>query len=253
MPRLSWTVLALLLSPFAASAQTISYFNFTNDATSQISSAKTYTASVDFGEVGAAPTVNGVLFQKVGTTGLGATNFAFTNILGLAAQSGNSGGAATAFGYTAPAGNVAGLMNDFLYSGAAPTTRTVTLSGLTAGATYSVRVYARPWGDATNPDRTTDITIGSQTFRVNEDNIATTNSAIRRDQAYAINLTYVATGASQSVTFAPANAAATFHFYGLTNEIAPVPEPATVLAAAGLGLAAVARLRRKSAAPAAVS
>ena len=253
MTRLSWTVLALLLSPLAAGAQTVSYFNFTDDASSQISSAKTYTARVDFGAAGAAPTVNGVAFQKVGTSGLGASSFAFADATGLGAVSGNSGNAATAFGYAGTAGNVAALLDDFVYSQGAPTTRAIALSGLTAGQTYSLRVYARPWGDAAFPDRATNITIGSQTFAVNEDNITTTNSAIRRDQAYAINLTYTASGASQSVTFAPANAAATFHFYGLTNEIAPVPEPATVLAAAGLGLAALGRLRRKSAVPGAVS
>src|SRR5687767_15117701 len=49
----------------SAQAGTISTFTFNNDATSQISSTKTYTAKADPGSSGTGPaTVNGVVFDR---------------------------------------------------------------------------------------------------------------------------------------------------------------------------------------------
>ena len=132
----------------AAAVQGAVFVPVTNDADSGISAAKTYTHAIDYGSAPAA-TVNGVAFTAE-DAGAGGTFSA----AGESATAGNTGN----IGAT---GSIVQLYDDFAFSSgqAAGNSETITLTGLTVGQQYDVRLYTRTWdpGD----DRTVDISFNA--------------------------------------------------------------------------------------------
>jgi len=216
-------MLGALVLGFATpmTAATVSFFGITDDASSQISSAKTYTHAIDFGTNPAtAPvaTINGVVFT--GRNGAGA----FTGPGGSATintgsanpPSGHGGGGATNV-----TGAIHNLLDDFNYN--APNT-VIQVSGLTIGQTYDLRLYHRQWG-ATD-DRRQQFGFdangvgGSEiSFVLNPDNATANPPGLDvANRAHAVSFVYQAWSPTATIT-ANMIGAGTYHLYGLTNEV----------------------------------
>ena len=191
-PSILLTSIASLLtahSGYAADA-TFSSGAFTGDADSGVSSTKTYVA---LGNVlGGNVTVNGATFLGTGTSGAGWS-------LSGAGDAFGGGGIMQPLGGAA----IANLFDAFQYGGPG----TVTFSNLTAGQTYVATFYNQAWGLGAN--RTQGITSADgANYIYNEDALA----------ASTLRYTFVATGASTSVTMTAKNPGSNFHYYGLSNE-----------------------------------
>lgn len=248
-------VLALLVGA-TAQAGTISIVDFTNDATSGISDAKSYTHTIDPGDQTAA-TVNGVVFDQVPSPGYTPefpSGVPFIDVPALNYRHETAGGVLhnLSGGTTGVTGGVNDLMNDLIYNHGSMVGKdqTITLSGLTAGVTYDMRLYYRPW-TAGDTMRVNNITcdedgagpLGSSQF-VGEDD---------GDGTFASYFSYVYTAGSEgklviSITPNPASGAHSWHTHGLTNEVvSEIPEPGTLaLLTCGLvGLLAYAWRKRK--------
>ena len=182
---------------------------FTTDAGTDISTAKTYTHLLDFNAGSSVATVNDVAFTAAGTSGanwsLNATSAASNTNTGMA----DSGGMDM-------------LLEDFQYNG---NPAELALTGLTAGVTYEVRFYNRAWGVGGNR---------TQTITFDEDGAgpASTVEVFNEDASGTPNyIGYVFTAVSDgvggtfplTVTFVPEVAGNTYHFYGLSNEVATLP------------------------------
>lgn len=195
LPVVSCFVAALLVAS-AAHAGVFWSSAFTGDGDSGISAAKTYThaANIRGGNV----TVNGVLFTGGDASGPGWSLNGTSNTL-------NGSGA----------GNVSGsagqLVSDFRYgpSNAQPT---LTLTGLTPGASYVTTWYNKSWGNA-----------GGRFIGVS----ASDGGGIRFDENFTGNnngnqLRYgFVAPASGNITYTFANATDTYHHYAFSNEQAP--------------------------------
>ena len=225
----------------AANAGVISYVRVTNDADSGISSANTYTHAIDFEQTPTGTTINGVVFTGMNN----AYGPGFTRTLANGGSSHNNGA-----GVVSTTGNLANLMQGFLYNNGPATDgtglQTYTISGLTPGTTYDLRVYTHLW---TNPGNRPNTLVfdstgaADSTGLINQDNATSFGMPGVTDSAY-INYRYTATGTSLS--FTAANAAgsnASWHLYGLSNQV--VPEPGS-LALLGLGGLLVGYRRRRA-------
>ncbi|MEX2213465.1 MAG: PEP-CTERM sorting domain-containing protein [Phycisphaeraceae bacterium] len=188
------------------------------DATSGISSSKTYTHAFDLNRGGTDPlggndalalTINGVLFSSAATSAGG------TDAL--------HGGSFTATGMNATfnghnpgvTGGAGDLIDDFFHNGngnggATPGTEVITLTGLTAGQVYKTVFYVGGFG--TNAQ---DITFS--------DNGATYPGVPRNgglSPGARLEYTFVASGAgSMTYTFDAQSNGDSFHQYGFTNEV----------------------------------
>ncbi|MDY0169808.1 MAG: autotransporter-associated beta strand repeat-containing protein [Thermoguttaceae bacterium] len=178
---------------------------FTTDAETGISADKTYTHALDFfagwGSSPAVATINGVAFTNAGTSG--------SNWSGLPASA--TGNTSTGM---ADDGGMHELLKDFHYGG---NPAVVTLSGLTAGETYELRLYNRRWGGNR-----------FQEFVFDEDGAGPIATVLVFDQDATTTPSYIGyryTAASDSMTVSvlPRVAGNTYHFYGLTNEVVPLP------------------------------
>jgi len=136
-------VLALgLPAPGDASPSAPHIAFLSTDASTGLSPDKSYTHLYDLGNVGPA-VVNGITFTKV--TGNTAT---FTASPSLSTHAGNLLSGA-ALGPVPTDSGLFALLTDMCYvAGAlpAPKNTTLTLSGLTPGHPYEVRIYNRSWG-----------------------------------------------------------------------------------------------------------
>ena len=253
----------LCLSP-AALGGTLTTFTFTSDATSQISSSKTYTAKADPGSSGTGPaTVNGVVFDRgalstsagsaVGVDTYTAPGVTYTIPAGagqvgpLAFNGGN--------GFDLPGGSSAQLLTDMVFTsngaGQGNVTR-LTFTGLTAGQQYSARIYYRAWDAATARPSTITFDedgagpLGASAGSVDED-AGNNSDGIANVLAY--NYTAVSNGAGGAlpliVNFTADTGNNSWHLYGVTNEVVPEPATAGVLGVAGLGLLARRRRQRR--------
>jgi hypothetical protein len=230
-----WALGALV--PWASAGIISGPFTVTNDASTNISTANTYTHLLDFIADGSPATINGVGFTAAGTSG---TNWSSTNFGGLVTEGNYMAGG---LGTGAVSGSGAEkLLKDFYYNALNPLTNveTLTLTGLTPGTQYETHVYYRAW-NTTN--RTTAVKF-DEGGGLDQTIIVDQNAPV----ATAKYLSYLFTaGASgkliMSYTPSGGNTSASWHNYGVTNQVV-VPEPSS-LVLAGCGLAALMRLRRR--------
>lgn len=195
----------------STSAQlTQKFFNL--DAESGVGVGKTYTHLLDFVADTGAARVNGVPFTISGATGAN-WNLAIPTALGTIGE--GSGG-------TIPTQlddlGMERLYRDFYYTAIANptgTTSVLTLSGLTVGEVYEMRLYIRQWTAAA---RVQSITFDSGSgpsapFVIDEDANATPSYLPYR---------YTATSPTMAINIT-AVGGASFHFYGASNEVYRTP------------------------------
>lgn len=201
--------------------------------------ATTYTHALDFIADGSAANINGLQFEAAGRDGV---NYTTTNLNGEINESQfNLGGAGTG---AAPGSGLDKLLLDFYWNSDLSATgqaETVTLTGLTEGTAYTLRMFYRQWDANEANTRFTDITFNEETgsgfIRVNQD---------ESENARMITYDYVAgPSGTLNISFAEGGNSplASWHQYGLSNEVL-IPEPASLglLSLGALGL--LARRRR---------
>ncbi len=201
----------------------------TSDASSGISAGKVYTHAISGG---GAATVNGVVFNVLTPTETPANFIWSTNGFGMNAIAPiNNGQWVPANGGVTDPGLLE-LLGGFTYSGSgdlAGRRQTFTLTGLTPGVTYDLRLYLRPWGTVLpGTPRPIDFTFtnGEQievpfgALLVDRPAVVFDNGNI--DTAYYLSFTYTAEGEELSIEAKVPESAVgqsgSFHMYGLTNE-----------------------------------
>ena len=192
--RVLLTGIASLLTAHTgfATEATFSSGAFTGDADSGVSNSKIYTAIGNI--VGGDVTVNGATFLG---TGLSGTGWALT---GVPNNFGGGGNHTTTFGGSV----IDDLFDGFQYNGSPGT---MTMSGLTIGQTYVTTFYNEAWGLGADRTQTVTSTEGAS-IAYNEDAL----------EASVLKYTFVATGSTTVLNFAPQIANNTMHFYGVSNE-----------------------------------
>ncbi|MEO5916221.1 MAG: autotransporter-associated beta strand repeat-containing protein [Luteolibacter sp.] len=188
-------LLAALTTSTQAAEATFSSGAFTSDATSGVSSAKTYTALGNV--VGGSVTVNGATFLGGTTSG---TGWSLTGIPTTFASGGNK---TTTFGGQA----ITGLFDGFQYAG---NPGLITMSGLTVGQTYVSTVYCQDWSWPATASRVQTVagTEGAPNFTFNEDAL----------EASMLRYTFVASATTMSLKDLPVIPGNSLHLYGLSNE-----------------------------------
>jgi fibronectin-binding autotransporter adhesin len=192
------------------SGQILPLVLFTTDAQTGISADKTYTHALDFPAGGSVATINAVPFTDAGTSGSN-----WSGLPGSTASNANTG--------MTDGGGMHQLLTDF-YHGGNPAL--VSLTGLTAGTTYELRLYNRRWGG--------DRTLG---FIFDEDGSGPVGAPLLLDQDASATPNYLAyrytatadsngTPLPLSIRIMPDNPSnGSYHFYGLTNEVVTDPPP----------------------------
>ena len=234
----------LSMTPPTAPALTgLNYFKITGDADSGISNADVYTHAIN--PSGGGFSVNGVPFTGAGAGNLPAGNLGaqtYTSAGGSTITIGNVIGPSN-FGNNAMTGNLSGwggvtgnmltFFGNFNY--ATTPVRTVVLTGLAPSTWYDVRLYEKQWDAATtNRDFSVGYDVGdtgtaqytSPTIDQNQPQNTAALAALGITQPNAWAQSYVyQTGPSQtSIALAinNTNTGNTYHFYGLTNQVAPL-------------------------------
>ncbi len=222
--RRVWTsalVAALALMAMAATARAniIRYIPINDETDSEISAAKVYTHKLDFG-TSAVATVNGVAFDQGLVSSLPA-NFNYQVISGSGSPNSHGGN-----GNHNVTGQVADLYQDMIYTGGnspGAVTR-ATLSGLTPGDHYDVRIYTRSWGNG-GGTRVSNITFDpdgagpvSKTRQINEETSAADPPSLSLDQSYAISYRFQAGTPQLTIDFEQLGGNQSWHLYGVTNE-----------------------------------
>lgn len=210
------------------------------DADTGLSSASTFTHKLDFIADGSPATINGVAFTAAGTSG---ANYASTNIPGQITEAQfNLGGAGTG---AAAGSGLHKLLTDFYYNSnanGAGQAETLTLRGLTPGTNYRLRLFYRQWDANEANTRFTDLSFNegsgpATTLRVNQD---------ESENARMLIYDYTAgTAGTLLISFLEGGntPSASWHQYGLSNEV--VPEPATIGLISVAAAALLARRRRR--------
>jgi len=201
-----------------ASAE-VTFHEITGDADSGISSDKTYTHAIDFGNSGVA-TVNGVLFANEVNEAVDGRANAGTRTYGPLGHGGNMP--------PAVGGNVDSLFRDMRYNGPDPSY--VELTGLTPGEWYEFRLYERAWDFqgstrtySVNFDTGADGSVEFSTVKINQNDSTLPTPGFAGNVSYALSYKYQADAAgSIRVTIDLADdQTGTYHLYGLTNEVDP--------------------------------
>jgi hypothetical protein len=165
------------------------------DANVGLSSSKTYLHAVDSGGWGGI--VNGVTFSRGNLSdNPSGSNYAVT------------GAGSTFFRDPINLGGELGKITlDFVYGG----TQTVTLSGLTAGETYTTSFYNFAWDELAGDRPQAITTTGGATATFDESFNGYNNANLLR-------YSFTATGANEAITFTPLKGGASFHNSAFTTE-----------------------------------
>ena len=179
---------------------------FTNDLSTGISAAKSYTHKIDFGTRSSPATViNGVTFDKVQTANGAINGYGWTNF-----PAGSHAGNAPS-GVPTDSG-IYNLLYDMDYGLSYPDPATMQLTGLTPGKRYEVRFYNRVWGAGNRTQTLTFDPDGPGPIRevitFNPDGLAPNFVAYR----------YTATSSPLNITVQSALFNMTYHIYGFSNE-----------------------------------
>jgi hypothetical protein len=212
-----------------------------NDADTGIATGITYTHLLDFISDQSAANINGVQFTAAGRTG---ANYTSTNIPGQILESQfNGGGAGTG---AAPGSGLHKLLTDFYYNAnpiVAGQAETVTLRGLTPGVPHRLRMFYRQWDANEANIRSTELSFDE------EDAGGPTVLTVNQDESEAARMLvydYTA-GPSGILTISFLEGGntppASWHQYGLSNEVVPEPSSACLLGA--VAFAMLARRRRQ--------
>ncbi|HEX2748167.1 MAG TPA: hypothetical protein VHM91_09240, partial [Verrucomicrobiales bacterium] len=200
----------------------------TDEISTGISAAETYTHKISGG---GAVTINSVALDVLDTLNT-PVNFNWDGFAGgkniIAPINNNT--------WIPANGNVTGanltFFGGFTYSGNGPSpggTQKFTLSGLTAGQTYDLRIFIRKWDNGTVRPSALKFTNGAQVtdFFILEDRPGTMLGNGNDDSAYYISYTYTAAGDTLVMDATVPNVSSangSFHLYGLTNRVAgPLP------------------------------
>ena len=180
---------------------------WTNDATSGVSSAKSYTHKIGFNHAGAYTAINGVVFDS---PGLNVHSGATWVLLGADA-------ALTGFASNLPAGTGSRqLCDEFFYGAGYNGKSRLELSGLTPNQSYIATFYAAGYGDP--PVRRNEITPSDSgmPFVVDE-------NATRSGNGLMVKYNYTASGnGTFAFDFRPIDIG-TWHHYAFSNEVATAP------------------------------
>jgi hypothetical protein len=197
----------------------VSYHTMTNDASSEISSSKTYTHAIDFGSSGAA-TVNGVVFATDVNVAAGGRLNSGSRTYGPSPHGGNTPPAVSE--------NVASVFADMHYNG--PDLGYIELTGLVAGTWYDVRLYDRAW-DYEGALRTFYIGYdvggdGSIEFtspKIDQNRAALIPPGLSGNVSWAMSHVYQAdaSGKLRVIIDLADDQTGTYHLYGLTNQELP--------------------------------
>lgn len=198
----------------------------TDDASTGISSAKTYTHRVSGGGVA---TINEVAFDTL-TTGAAPANFSWTSAVK------NQFTAPQLGGWVAANGGVTGtglqqLLGTFTYGSPV---QTYQLDNLIPGLAYEARIYIRAYSqDSLRPMNFTytngsDVKVPFGALLADRPKIMLSsdiNTTVHNnDSAYYVSYRYVAQGTTLKIE-AAGSTTDSFHFYGLTNEVATSTNP----------------------------
>ncbi|HNX36368.1 MAG TPA: autotransporter-associated beta strand repeat-containing protein [Kiritimatiellia bacterium] len=209
-----------------AGLNTVTTAPLTDDASSGISSAKTYTHALDFGDQPVA-TVNGVAFTQVTAASgtLSGTSYGWS---GLPTSKHNNFGDWT---NTVPASatGLRALLKDMLYDSRATT---VKLTGLVPGAVYELRLYTRSWdGLASTTERTV-----LYSFHPSADAAPAARFAFDKNHNLPTVIIFRYIAATTELTIVSSSLSVTTNpwsgFYGLTHELlaaADLPDGAATL------------------------
>lgn len=209
---------------------------FSSDANSGISSSHTYTHAIDFMPNGGTPAiVNGVSFNQWDhDDSPGTLNFEYTG------PSDNTNGGT---GSELPTGSSAGLFTGFLFQNAGGTarglTQNMTLSGLTAGTQYELRLYNTRW-QADSVKRASMFTFNPDGFGpVSDTSISLDQNSYGNGQPWYLSYQYTAVQNEdlEILVRISNDDEASWHFYALTNQIIPEPTSLALLGVGGLMMA----------------
>lgn len=220
----------------APSVVGINYFKITGDADSQLSSGNTYTHAIN--PSGGNEIVNSIPFTGAGvgsvTTLTSKTYTQAGSTITIANTIGTSDFGALAIGtnlsgWSGVTGQMLNFYSHFNYN-TAPL-RTVVLNGLQSNTWYDVRLYEKQWDTSVGRTYSVGYNVGndasteatSPTIDQNHPESTPALAALTIGQQSAWSMSYVyKTGAAQtSIALAINNStAATYHFYGLSNQVA---------------------------------
>jgi autotransporter-associated beta strand protein len=187
----------------------------TGDADSGISSDKVYTHLLDFGGSTALAVVNGVAFNKERTINGPLFGQSWTN-----APVNNPHAGGNLNNITVPTDSgVYNLVNDF---GAGGPHGVFSLTGLTTGKTYEVRLYHRKWSSA---NRTSTLTFDPDGTGPISDAITINTDAMTE---HYVAYRYLAATNRLAITLTCPNPDK-YHIYGLSNEEVPADGGAATL------------------------
>jgi hypothetical protein len=241
-PRIAGCLLAcaawLVLAPPAVAGELTGPTVISTDAQTGITSGTVYTHLLDFVADGSAATINGVPFVSAGLNG---PNWSSTNLPGTINEVDFAAGGA---GTGAAAGSgLHKLLTDFYYNGVqnpAGLAETLTLTGLTPGVPHRLRMFYRQWDANEANQRFTDISFeeggGSGFIRLNQDESEAARMLVydyTPGPAGTLSISFLEGGNTPP---------ASWHQYGISNEVVPEPASLGLLGLGGLGL--LARRRR---------